>query len=158
VRLSRYLSPARFRRAVRLLLVWWGMPRRIRRQPMSTLLPALDPRHPPSTPPPGALEDIADAAVLLVDRWKLPLDDRCLPRTLSLYHCLRAEGIPVEIVFGVRPGPKLEEGHAWLELDGRPLMEPARRMQGFLPIFRHPGPREETNPNSAPAVFARNRR
>jgi len=146
VRLCRYLKPTRIRRALRLFVVWWRMPGRIEAQPMSVLLPSLDPPHPPPSPRPGAIEDIADAALLFIDRWRLPLDDRCLPRTLSLYHCLRLEGVPVEVVFGVRPHSGLQEGHAWLELDGRPLMEPAQRMQGFVPIFHHPDRREEHDP------------
>jgi hypothetical protein len=105
---------------------------------MAQLLPALDPALAPCDPDPTALQDLSDAAVLFVDRWRLPLDDRCLPRALSLYQCLRREGLPVQLVFGVRPGLRIEEGHAWLQMRGEPLLEPADRMQGFVPVFLHP--------------------
>lgn len=127
------------------------MPRRLERESLSRLLPSLDPTAPPPPPDPRASNDYADAALLLVDRWHLPLDDRCLPRTLSLYQCLRGEGLSVRMVFGVRPGRSIEEGHAWLELDGVPYLEPARRMQGFVPVFRHPA----DDPDPAPDEVGR---
>ena len=105
---------------------------------MAELLPSLDPPRSTRTADPSVLEDYSDAALLLVDRWHLPLDDRCLPRTLALYQCLRGEGVAVHMVFGVRPGKRIEEGHAWLELAGEPLLEPARRMHGFVAVFHHP--------------------
>jgi len=112
---------------------------------MARLLPSLDPPIQPSPPGPEIVSDYDDAARLLVRRWRLPLDDRCLPRTLSLYQCLRGEGLAVRMVFGVRPGERIEEGHAWLELDGEPLLEPEKRVRGFIAIFHHP---EEPAPSA----------
>jgi hypothetical protein len=139
MRIGAYLSPARWRRGARMLWTWALMPRRIQREPLSTLLPRLTP--PPSAVPPrpDAVEEVAALAGFVL-RLRLPLDNTCLTRSLTLFHCLRAERVPAQIVFGIRPGKELREGHAWLELDGRPLMEPAERMRGFSPIFRHPEP------------------
>ena len=139
MRIGAYLSPARWRRGARMLWTWARMPRRVRGEPLSTLLPRQTPAHPAPPTPDDAVREVAAMAGFLL-RLRLPLDNTCLTRSLTLYYCLRAEGVPVQVVFGVRPGRELREGHAWLELQGRPVMEPAERMRGFSPIFRHPEP------------------
>ena len=48
----------------------------------------------------------------------------CWRRAILLHHFLGREGIPTTIVFGVRLNPGGEvHGHAWLEADGRVLLE-----------------------------------
>lgn len=53
----------------------------------------------------------------------LPTDGRCLMRSLVLIGLLSRRGIPVTLVLAVHPGEQLA-AHAWVELDGRPLLEP----------------------------------
>ncbi len=53
---------------------------------------------------------------------KLPLDARCLVRSLAAWWLLRSEGVPADLRIGV----SLENGfaaHAWVELWGEPLTD-----------------------------------
>ncbi|HEU4743289.1 MAG TPA: lasso peptide biosynthesis B2 protein [Meiothermus sp.] len=73
--------------------------------------------------------------------WLLGLrKNPCVPRALALYVALRAEGLPVEFVSGVRRVGDRLEGHAWVELEGLPLEgsgeEQAPRL--FKESFRYP--------------------
>ncbi len=58
-------------------------------------------------------------------RWALRLTNQhinaCVPRSLALFHALRREGLEVSFVSGVRRNGAKLEGHAWLELNGKPL-------------------------------------
>lgn len=54
----------------------------------------------------------------------LPYDSRCLFRSLTLTALLQKRGIPSTVVIAVRPAPFA--AHAWVEHDGRPLLEPAQ--------------------------------
>ena len=77
-------------------------------------------------------------------RWALRLMnqhiDACVPRSLALFHALRKEGLEVSFVSGVRRNNNKLEGHAWLELDGKPIAglgdEAAPQM--FKENFRYP--------------------
>ncbi len=114
------------------------MPSRIRRLPLDQLLATLDPRGPVPAERPDTAIEIAEMARFLLYRTPLPLHNTCMVRSLTLYHCLRAEGAPASVVFGVKPGKEIREGHAWLELRGEPYLEPDARRRGFSPIFRYP--------------------
>ena len=48
---------------------------------------------------------------------------RCVIRSLAHYHALRARGMDVQFVSGVKRDANGIVGHAWVELDGRVLME-----------------------------------
>lgn len=65
-----------------------------------------------------------------------PLRTTCMVRALVRCAMLRVRGIPATWVMGVRPGADDLEGHAWIEVEGVPIMEdePPR----FTPTFRHP--------------------
>ena len=162
--LTRYLSPSSIGRAFRLFNTWRRMPSQLRSQKFGELLNSLDePAKKGTTPrfdasnPDSLLEEYHDLVVLFVHRAQLHMDNRCLPRSLSLYHCLRRDGVRVELVFGVRPSAEIEEGHAWLELDGHPVLEPEHRLEGFVPIFRHPEPAEPTDAGAGGSQPARSR-
>lgn len=49
--------------------------------------------------------------------------DFCYPRALVIFHVLSGWGCPVTLYFGVRKREGELEGHAWLDLAGRPLDE-----------------------------------
>ena len=53
----------------------------------------------------------------------LPTDSRCLTRSLVLIALLTRRGTPSRLVLGVT-GAEGFAAHAWVELDGRPLLEP----------------------------------
>ncbi|HVW48403.1 MAG TPA: lasso peptide biosynthesis B2 protein, partial [Solirubrobacterales bacterium] len=52
----------------------------------------------------------------------LPTDSRCLVRSLVVLAVLAERGGEVELVIGVMPGEAFA-AHAWVELDGAPLLE-----------------------------------
>jgi hypothetical protein len=54
----------------------------------------------------------------------LPIDSRCLMRSLVLTRLLARRGLRSTFVLSAAPGPQLE-AHAWVEHSGEPLLEPA---------------------------------
>jgi Transglutaminase-like superfamily len=56
----------------------------------------------------------------------LPRGSRCLTRSLVLLSLLARRGVAADLVIAVRPraDPSLD-AHAWLEVDGSPLLAPA---------------------------------
>jgi hypothetical protein len=54
----------------------------------------------------------------------LPLDSRCLMRSLVLMSVLAHRGMPATFVLSAAPGPHFE-AHAWVEYAGNPLLVPA---------------------------------
>ena len=52
----------------------------------------------------------------------LPTDTRCLVQSLTLTSLLARRGLRGCVVIGSRPAPFA--AHAWVELDGRPLLDP----------------------------------
>jgi Transglutaminase-like superfamily len=50
----------------------------------------------------------------------VPGDSRCLFRSLTLLRMLERRGIGQTLVIAVRPGPLA--AHAWIEVDGRPVL------------------------------------
>jgi hypothetical protein len=51
----------------------------------------------------------------------LPTDSRCLMRSLVLTRMLARRGVYAKVVIGVRPEPSFG-AHAWVEVDGQPLL------------------------------------
>ena len=63
----------------------------------------------------------------------LPVDSRCLMRSLVLLRVLATRGVQGSLVIAVRPGEGLKlAAHAWVEADGRPLLVPAGADHGRL--------------------------
>jgi Transglutaminase-like superfamily len=60
----------------------------------------------------------------------LPGDTRCLTRSLVLVQLLARRGIPSTLVIGVKSDPFL--AHAWVEHDGRALLDPSEYAGGRL--------------------------
>ncbi len=74
---------------------------------------------------------------LVLDRVPL-LPRTCLYRSLSRYAVLRGAGRPAVFVMAVRRGTGgAIEGHAWIEIDGRPFREPPLAA-GYAVTLRHP--------------------
>jgi hypothetical protein len=82
----------------------------------------------------GAAVSQGDEATLALGRhlaWAtvrtitvLPVDSRCLMRSLVLTRLLARRGLRSTFVLSAAPGPQLE-AHAWVEHSGEPLLEPA---------------------------------
>jgi Transglutaminase-like superfamily len=69
----------------------------------------------------------------IVDRSidHLPGDTRCLTRSLVLLRMLARRGMAATLVLGVLPAPSFA-AHAWVELEGHPLMSPIEYATGRL--------------------------
>jgi hypothetical protein len=59
--------------------------------------------------------------------WKMA----CLPQALALRGLLAREGVSSAVVIGVRKEGNALEAHAWVELDGKALGEPADVRERF---------------------------
>lgn len=75
--------------------------------------------------PDGARDGLRLAAAVVRTLEALPLDSRCLMRSLVLLTLLERRGTHVELVIAVQPTRRERlSAHAWVELEGRPLLEP----------------------------------
>lgn len=69
-------------------------------------------------------QQLARAIDLLLKTDILYFRPNCWKRSAILHRYLMLNGVPTTIVFGVRPNSKGQvDGHAWLESDGKPLLE-----------------------------------
>lgn len=94
----------------------------------------------------------ADAALARADRlaryadfWlrRLRAPNPCLRRSLALFGRLRRAGLPVTFCIGIRTDAPIASGqevagHAWLELDGRVILERQPDVSAFTVTFRYP--------------------
>lgn len=56
----------------------------------------------------------------------VPGGERCLTRSLVLLRLLARRGIHGDLIIAVRPDERMSlAAHAWVEVDGRPLLAPA---------------------------------
>lgn len=102
---------------------------RLRRHDLPTAVAAMRERY--ADRPPAFNDPLAEkyAAVRLgkaIGRTLsiLPLDSRCLVRSLVLAEMLARRGIESRVVIGVKPSPNFR-AHAWVEsVDGQALLEP----------------------------------
>jgi len=75
----------------------------------------------------------------LVDRRPFRFWGHCLRRSLVLYFVATRTGYPVTLVLGARRNGSSVTGHAWIELDGLPLLEPGEHPeQRFVVMVRLP--------------------
>lgn len=78
--------------------------------------------------PPQDIARLIDAAASLLRVW-------CLPRSLLLWHFLRARDTAAELRFGVaRPERGGLRAHAWVELDGVPINDRADVIKHYAPL------------------------
>jgi hypothetical protein len=83
-----------------------------------------EPRERAGEPPadvPGCAARLARATSRTLPR--LPARSRCLMHSLVLSSLLARRAIGSTLVIGVQPGERFG-AHAWVELDGRPLLPP----------------------------------
>ena len=71
-------------------------------------------------------EELARAIDLLLSADVLMFKPICWKRAAVLHRYLLKNGINTRIIFGVRNGTSGSvDGHAWLEANGKPILEPA---------------------------------
>ena len=61
----------------------------------------------------------------------------CLYRALARYAVLRRTGLDATFVMGVGPRGVHDEGHAWVEVEGEPFVEPTD-VSKYAVTFRYP--------------------
>lgn len=119
-------TAARIRLATEILGAYATIRRRLGRQALPEVL-----RHLRGTPQrrhdelgPGDHARLAGAVVRTLE--PLPVDSRCLMRALVLLSLLSRRGVAGELVIAARPSERESlDAHAWVEVDGRPLLAPA---------------------------------
>jgi len=62
------------------------------------------------------------------------LPTNCLERSLALWFLLRRRGFAADLKFGARKQSGTFEAHAWVELDGVALNNPADEQRDFAPF------------------------
>lgn len=101
-------------------------------------------RRTPAAPenPERVQERVAETldAILRADIWVFT--PTCWKRAPVLYRYLLLEGIPTRVVFGMRKEDGGVAGHAWLEREGRPLLE--KTAPAYAVTFVFPKPAERT--------------
>ena len=104
----------------------------LRRKPLPEVVQSLG--HPTDRPfhNPRQLTHWVDRSLRLG-----PFMPRCVVRSLVLYHYLRREGWPAEIVIGLPDRPADKNAHAWIEVDGQDVGPPPGRGQ-HVEMARYP--------------------
>jgi Transglutaminase-like superfamily len=74
------------------------------------------------------------AQLLEAAAHSLFLPTNCLERSLALWSLLQRRGFPVELRLGARKQAGTFEAHAWVELNGVALNNPADEQRGFAPF------------------------
>ena len=92
--------------------------------PRALELIAARPREQKAALPTETMNKLARAMDGLLRMNLLVFKPICWKRAAVLHRYLALNGINSRIVFGVRRGPQGEvDGHAWLESDGKPILE-----------------------------------
>ena len=114
-----------------------ALPERLAREPLDALLASLT----PSRAGAGARtvrsmqRDVrrAEIAVRLMP-W---VAGTCLYRALGRYAILRRTGLDATFVMGLGPNGVHDDGHAWVEVEGKPFQE-LNDVTNFAVTFRYP--------------------
>lgn len=80
-------------------------------------------------------EDVSTAVRIASRLWR-SADGPCLERSLALYHELGRLGASPELVLGVAKEGDRVLGHAWVEVNGRPLLDSIDPNSQFPGIVR----------------------
>ncbi|HLJ80291.1 MAG TPA: lasso peptide biosynthesis B2 protein [Ktedonobacterales bacterium] len=125
--------------SVRIVVVLAVLPVALRCLTVARLVRLLTPRRMGATRRPALLWRSAGAVDRLVDRRPFRFWGHCLRRSLLLYFVATRAGYSVQVVVGARRDGSGVTGHAWIELDGRPLLEPGEHPeQSFIVMERLP--------------------
>ncbi len=74
----------------------------------------------------------------IVRRLHLFPRGNCLPRSLALYYFATRCGLPVHVCCGIRRVRETLEGHAWLDLNGKPFLEHGNPELSYTVTFCFP--------------------
>ena len=74
------------------------------------------------------------AGLVRLRRLRGAAADDCLEAALVLYRELSKAALSPRLVCGLRRGPGGVDGHAWVEVEGRPVGEAAEDVRAYAPI------------------------
>jgi hypothetical protein len=82
--------------------------------------------------------------------------DNCLERSLITYRFLAREGMESRLVLGAQKSDGRIRGHAWVTVDGRPVIDGHEELGRFTPLaeFGEGGRRSDASVDTTPAPFA----
>ncbi len=131
------LSPAsKARLASEIMLVYARVRWLMSRHPLPEVVERLRSRGPARTVgplPDGTVNCLRLASAVVSTLEFLPVDSRCLMRSLVLLGVLARRAVEVELQIAAQPtGPQELEAHAWVELKGCPLLTPGEPGFGHL--------------------------
>jgi len=122
-----------------LVVLRLSLPSRLARQPLDALLNGLTPspaRQPTSAGAvPGLRRDLLRTEFVV--RHLPGVAGTCLYRALARYAVLRRTGLDATFVMGVGPHGMDDDGHAWVEVAGKPFEEP-NDVNRYAVTFRYP--------------------
>lgn len=128
--------PAKASLAAEIVVAYAIVRRELGRQDLRQTVEAIrSPRRKPRAPVlPDAVHEGARLGAAVVRTLEaMPVDSRCLMRSLVLLRVLARRGVMGSLVIAVRPEELLKlAAHAWVEVDGRPLLAPAGPGHGRL--------------------------
>ena len=105
--------------------------RELRHHSLPAVVSAL--RSGPPTRPADRVDGRRLAHAVVRTLEPLPVDSRCLMRSLVLLRVLARRGVSGELVIAVRPEERDRlAAHAWVEVGGEPLLAPAGADHGRL--------------------------
>ena len=105
---------------------------------LSRLLRWLDASPGTRSGDPEKLAKAAEYTDALLRRLRFFPRKACLLRSLTLYSVAKRSGIQAQIHCGVRREEGKLVGHAWLSLNGRPLLEKGDPAESYAITFSHP--------------------
>jgi transglutaminase superfamily protein len=105
----------------------------LRRRPLPEVVSGLRTRPEGTSRQAGALDGPRLARAVARTLEALPIDSRCLMRSLVLLRLLARRGMTGRLVVGVAPPARDHlDAHAWVEVAGEPLLAPAGFESGRL--------------------------
>lgn len=116
-RLNQIKNPKDFWLLVRVTGWAYLLPILIRYMKLPGLLYFLNSKKSLTPDEPKHIEKTVYFVDFVLRKGKMGRKNWCLKRSLMLYHFLGADGIPVEVNFGIRKTGNIE-GHAWLTRNG----------------------------------------
>jgi len=102
--------------------------------PLKTVVRLAEPRRRRATVDSAEQERVEFLASRLVRT------DDCLERSLVAYRFLSRAGARPQLFLGFARDSARREGHAWVEVESRPLLESRATLDRFVPVAQFPSP------------------
>lgn len=130
------LPTPRFRTKDVLVAAWWFLRarRQIARGMTQKALSAIQSRRRSRSTRKGYEDRLT--AIAAAYRWSgllTGVHDLCLPRSIAMAQQCASDGVPVELVIGIRPDPFL--AHCWVQHEGLVLNDDIDNVRTFTPIL-----------------------